>query len=650
MVTAAGLVIGSAGALAYHTYNDHQGAQAASADIHKIQHVIIIMQENRSFDSYFGTYLGADGIPMQNGVPAVCEYDPATNQCQRPYHDRSDVNGGGPHSAVNSTADIDNGKMDGFIVQAESGSKGCTNSTNPACSNSATQDVLGYHDGSDIPNYWAYARNFVLQDHMFEPNASWSLPQHLFMMSEWSAHCTQAGNPMSCVNALQSPNYPPGFGGARQPPDYAWTDLTYVLHRAGVSWRYYVSTGQQPDCASGAMYCNPPLQSARTPGIWNPLPYFDTVKQDGQLTNIQDTNNFYAAAKAGTLPQVSWVIPNAAESEHPPARISVGQSYVTSVIDAVMQSPDWDSTAIFLSWDDWGGFYDNVQPPVVDQNGYGMRVPAMVISPYAKTGYIDHQTLSHDAYVEFIEDDFLNRQRIDPKTDGRPDPRPDVREDAPQLGDLTTDFDFTQAPRPPMLLSVNPTTDLIEQQATSTAGGTLYTLVSASGTSVPTTLEVQTTLTELLITVDVGATTTIAYRFGGSALLRDLNPGDRLRISGVSQGSMLAAQHIADPSLQSSFTRINALVIARNNTLNLLTLRVTANAGPNAPFATTAIVLVAITPGTRVQFLGGRMGTVLQLRPGAAITLTGLSNRQSHLILRPQDITQITVARDGSIE
>ena len=121
-----------------------------------------------------------------------------------------------------------------------------------------------------------------------------------------------------------------------------------------------------------------------------------------------------------------------------------------------MSSPDWDSTAILLGWDDWGGFYDHVVPPKVDENGYGLRVPAMVISPYARKGFIDHQTLSFDAYAKFIEDDFLGGQRLDPKTDGRPDPRPDVRENASQLGNLLADFDFTQPPRPPMLLPVHP--------------------------------------------------------------------------------------------------------------------------------------------------------------------------------------------------
>ena len=121
-----------------------------------------------------------------------------------------------------------------------------------------------------------------------------------------------------------------------------------------------------------------------------------------------------------------------------------------------MRSPCWGSTAIFLSWDDFGGFYDHVRPPNADQNGYGLRVPGLVISPYARTGYIDHQQLSHDAYLKFIEDDFLHQERLNPATDGRPDKRPDVREEAPGLGDLANDFDFSQAPRQPLLLPTHP--------------------------------------------------------------------------------------------------------------------------------------------------------------------------------------------------
>jgi phospholipase C len=146
--------------------------------------------------------------------------------------------------------------------------------------------------------------------------------------------------------------------------------------------------------------------------------------------------------------------------------------HVTSLVNAVMNSPDWDSTAIFLAWDDWGGFYDHAVPPSVDQLGYGLRVPGIVISPYAKTSYIDHQTLSFDAYDKFIEDDFLHGQRIDPASDGRPDPRPDIRENEKVLGNLVDDFNFNQSPRPPVLLPVHPQTTLTGTPASAQAPAT----------------------------------------------------------------------------------------------------------------------------------------------------------------------------------
>jgi phospholipase C len=183
------------------------------------------------------------------------------------------------------------------------------------------------------------------------------------------------------------------------------------------------------------------------------------VRQDNQLGSIKPLSAYIRAARAGRLPSVSWLIPSGRNSEHPPASIHRGQAFVTAVINAAMRSADWKSTAIFLSWDDWGGFYDNVVPPKVDRNGYGLRVPALVISPYARKGFIDHQTLSSDAYLTFIEDDFLGGARLDPKTDGRPDPRPGVREDAPALGNLIKDFNFNQQPRAPLLLPTNPPTD-----------------------------------------------------------------------------------------------------------------------------------------------------------------------------------------------
>jgi phospholipase C len=469
--------------------------------IHKIQHVVVIMQENRSFDSYFGTYPGADGLPRtDSGQFDVCVPDPRAGGCVAPYHDPALVNGGAAHNSVDASADIDGGKMDGFVATAESHARGCgPNNTTGVCDPSMPSDVMGYHDAREIPNYWTYAQNFVLQDRMFEPNTSWSLPAHLFTVSGWSARCTRQGKPSSCKNDNDLGNFtgfgPPvvgeqGKGGAIPPVlrrcleqhgvqrdagqlrsddptlqnavneclDFAWTDLTYLLYENNVSWGYYVAGGTEPDCDDDADQCTPVAQDAVTPGIWNPLPYFDTVKQDGQLENIQDVSNFYDAAKKGTLPAVSWVVPNKQESEHAPASVGDGQAYVTGLINAIMDGPNWESTAIFLTWDDWGGFYDHVEPPEVDENGYGLRVPGLVISPYAKEGYVDHQTLSFDAYLKFIEDDFLGGQRIDPKTDGRPDPRPNVREEASQLGDLQGDFDFSQSPRSPVVLPTRPTT------------------------------------------------------------------------------------------------------------------------------------------------------------------------------------------------
>ena len=452
VLAAFGLTVGAATRSAAMPSRRAVGA----ADLHVLQHIVVIMQENRSFDSYFGTFPGADGIPMVNGVPRVCVPDPESGHCVKPFHDPNDVNGGGPHGAGAATADIDGGLMDGFVARAEAAQKQCVDPTNPNCTTRATPDVMGYHDAREIPNYWAYAEQFVLQDRLFEPNASWSLPAHLFMVSEWSAKCTQMGNPFSCVNALESPDGTRNALGHYKRPDYAWTDLTYLLHQAKVSWAYYVADGTEPDCEDDEMTCTVKPQSHGTPNIWNPLPFFETVEQDGELGNVQPLDQFFTAAQRGTLPAVSWVVPNGQFSEHPPSRVSSGQAYVTRLINAIMQGPNWGSTAIFLSWDDWGGFYDHVVPPRVDRNGYGLRVPGLVISPFAKRGFIDHQTLSFDAYVKFIEDVFLGGQRLDPTTDGRPDPRPSVREEVPQLGDLSQDFDFTQPPRAPLLLAPVP--------------------------------------------------------------------------------------------------------------------------------------------------------------------------------------------------
>jgi phospholipase C len=422
----------------------------AATGIHKIRHVVVIMQENRSFDSYFGTFPRADGIPRRHGRFTVCAPDPLRHRCMRPFHDHRDVNLGGPHEQQAFMTDLDNGKMDGFIRARQS----CANALDPAdCVATARPDAMGYHDRREIPNYWYYARHYVLQDRMFEPNNSWSLPAHLFLTSEWSARCTIVGDPMSCTSQVEAPAFPTDIGPApHRPPDYAWTDLTWLLHRSHVSWAYYVKKGKEPDCETAEMFCRFRDQDPRTPGIWNPLPSFDTVREDRQLGNVRDTSKLFTALRRHRLPAVSWVIPSGAVSEHPTSSVHRGQAYVTRVINAIERSSAWRSTAIFLTWDDWGGFYDHVRPPTVDGNGYGFRVPGLVISPYARRGVIDHQRLSFDAYAKFIEDDFLHGRRLDPRTDGRPDPRPTVRETVRGLGDLRRDFNFKQRPRRPVIL------------------------------------------------------------------------------------------------------------------------------------------------------------------------------------------------------
>jgi phospholipase C len=435
------------------------------AAIHKIRHVVIIMQENRSFDSYFGTYPGADGIPGLAGNPGKVPCVPGllAYRCIRPYHDTLDRNWGGPHEKVEALRDINHGSMNGFEVQAwRAHSIACTGplgADTPGCSLAPeAPDVMGYHDWHEIPNYWAYAHDFVLQDHMFESVKSWSLPEHLYMVSGWSAKCRNGWVAKTCVSAPEAPGSISGHSvnPLKHRPLYAWTDLTYLLHRYHISWSYYVANGSEPDCADGAMLCPSVPQSASTPGIWNPLPWFATVRKDDQLRDIRPLHDFYPAARHGTLPAVSWIVPSQAVSDHPPALITAGQTYVTGLINAIMHSPDWSSTAIFLCWDDWGGFYDHVVPPKLNKQAYGLRVPALVISPYARKGYIDHQILSQDAYLKFIEDDFLHGQRLNPKTDGRPDPRPDVRESAKILGNLARDFNFNQTPRPPLILPLHP--------------------------------------------------------------------------------------------------------------------------------------------------------------------------------------------------
>ena len=423
--------------------------------IDKIENIIIIVQENRSFDHYFGTYKSPGGQPVA-GIPtkpdgsfAVCAPHPVLNKCLKPYHTTEDYNLGGPHGAKASDIDVAHGKMNGFIAAILTSPHGrkcvesprlnsCDRFTGPA----RQPDAMSFRNRGDIANYWEYADWGVLQDHMFAPVDSYSLPAHMFLVSGWAATCRTG--PMSC----RSDRTPEGFR-------YPWTDITYLLEEAGISWGYYVGNGTN-NCANWPN-CKPSNPSQATPYNWNPVPGFVTVRENDQLGRVMPVRDFEEDLETGDIPQVSWIIPGAEDSEHPgKGSMRPGYRYVTQLVNDIGASPAWDTSAIFLTWDDWGGFYDHVRPNNVDALGYGIRVPGIVMGPYAREGWVQKETLSFDAYLKFIEDRFLNGARLDPATMSRPDSRPGVREEWNGLGDLQNAFDFDQVPRDPSGITLDP--------------------------------------------------------------------------------------------------------------------------------------------------------------------------------------------------
>jgi phospholipase C len=457
-------------------------ALAESAAANPIKHVIIIVQENRSFDHYFGTYPGANGIPQGVCVPVNPRHP--KGPCEAPYHDVFETNEGGPHQAKDAQVDIDNGitkaKMDGFVLTRArhnsgpgSGGSGqsedCPHFLEAHCKNKGgvpQYDVMGYHTADEIPNYWSYAQHFVLQDQLFSGIRSWSWPSHLDMASEWSAKCTNPKNVSTCVTS-NSPETP------KSKAALPWVNLFQLLDKYGVSWKWYLGEGPEPDCEDGEMDCAPRMQQSKVMSIWNPAPGFVSVQKQGQ--NYLEEHNpplehFLADIQSKSLPQVSWIVPALGYSEHPMGSIAVGQDYVTSLVNAVMQSAYWKDSAIFITWDDWGGFYDHVAPPNVDQSsgkfpeqGFGLRVPGLLISAYAKAGTIDHAVLSMDSYATFFEDLFAGGERLDPKKFHEPDARPDIRDalksvtfldgHTAKIGKLMDEFDFKQQPLSPLVLS-----------------------------------------------------------------------------------------------------------------------------------------------------------------------------------------------------
>jgi phospholipase C len=365
-----------------------------------IKHFTVLMQADHSFDNYFGTYPGADGIPAGTCIPVPAPTPPASApSCAPPF-----PLGGTSISAVADNravfdAQYDGGKMDGFLTAV---AKHQGLGTQP----------MGYYDRGDIPYYWSVADNYVLFDRLFTSASGGSVWNHMFWVTG------TPGNP--AAETL----LPGGFD--------AVPTIFDQLQKAGVSWKFYVQnyhpdvTFRSPGDATTAG------QVTRVPLLNYKRFLDDPVLHD----RIVDAGQYYKDLHDGTLPAVSFMVTTGA-SEHPPGNIQAGQSYVQSLLNALMASSSWKSSAFMLTYDSWGGWYDHVAPPQVDQYGYGFRSPALLVSPYAKKGHVDHTTLDFTSELKFIENNW-----------GVPSLA--ARDKA--ANDITSAFDFTAGPRPAALL------------------------------------------------------------------------------------------------------------------------------------------------------------------------------------------------------
>jgi len=377
--------------------------------INLIQHVIFIIKENRSFDSYFGTFPGANGATtgqISNGKTLPLLHEPDSTP--------RDIG----HDWISSHLAINNGAMNQFDLISGNGENGNING-----------DYLSYtqFQQSDIPNYFAYATNFVLADNMFSSLSGPSFPNHLYTVSAQSAGAisnpsTGLGPAWGCDSPSNFTVQVLGSNGqiTNQFPCFDVTTLADNLQAAGVSWAYYGPAEGNPGYVWVALDA---INHIRNTSIWT--------------TNVHPDTQFIADAKAGKLPAVSWLV-TGPDSEHPPDSTCTGENWTVDVINAIMGSPQWSNTAIFLTWDDFGGFYDHVPPPTDDTFGLGIRVPFLIISPYAKSGYVSHTQYELSSILKFIEEDF-----------GLP---PLTNRDA-IANDTTDSFDFTQKARQPVILN-----------------------------------------------------------------------------------------------------------------------------------------------------------------------------------------------------
>ena len=290
---------------------------------------------------------------------------------------------------------------------------------------------MGYYDERDIPNYWEYARNYTLCDRFFSSEMTGSSPNHVFTVAAQSGEINNIGSLKQVENQLDDDD---GFNFA---------SIVRRFRNTGITWKYYVETQPLPPGDKGnAGLAHLAYPDPKELTLWNPLPGFKGIRDNpADMARLVPLQQYFTDLKTGSLPQVSWIIPDFQDSEHPPEPLDQGMWYVTRAVNALMQSPYWKNTVIVLTWDDYGGFYDHVPPPEVDAYGYGPRVPTIVISPYAKQHYVSHETYDFTSVLKFIEQRW-NLQHLTARDD--------------RANDMADVFDFDQPPASPLVIPVPP--------------------------------------------------------------------------------------------------------------------------------------------------------------------------------------------------
>ena len=362
-----------------------------------IKHFLVLMQENHTFDNYFGTYPGAEGYPEGTCIP-VDPFDKSNTECVEPFHigDRpiEDLD----HSDSTFNLQYNKGLMNGFVY-----------ALNQRNQNGALS--MGYYDDRDLPYYWNLVDEYVLFDHFFSSDHGGSFANHMFWVS--------------------------GQQGGSRVTGEGYDDIPTIFDRlqeSGISWKFYVQNFD-PEINYRTAHLISGNRASQV--IWVPILNMARYLDDPELSShIVDLNEYFTDLENGTLPAVAYIAP-AGASEHPPGSIRSGQKFVKSLMQALMRSTSWDSSAFLVTYDDWGGWYDHVLPPQVDEHGYGMRVPAFLVSSYAKRGHIDSTVLDFTSIMKFVEENW----NIEP-----------LAERDGNANSFMTAFDFSASPREPVFI------------------------------------------------------------------------------------------------------------------------------------------------------------------------------------------------------